>query len=84
MPISLYSGLVKDAMNATRSSISFSVKARGSMSSSSQGSFNPKVQAVFTAARDSLGWEKSIWETLEKWRKEALETKTPWQSDQSK
>jgi hypothetical protein len=29
-----------------------------------------------------MGWEKSIWETLEKWLKEALETKTPWQSDQ--
>ena len=26
---------------------------------------------------------KSNWETLEKWRKEALETKTPWQSDRS-
>ena len=34
--------------------------------------------------RDSHGlWRKSNWENLQKWLREALETKTPWQSDRS-
>jgi hypothetical protein len=37
----------------------------------------PRGPAIPTA------WRKSNWETLEKLRKEALEMKTPWQSDRS-
>ena len=46
--------------------------------------FAGSSSCLYRAARDSHGrGESQNWETLEKWLREALETKTPWQSDRS-